>query len=219
MKNQGNVFSVENLSKEGYSNFASRESFSKIFTEDENFDSLYPSHLRVKSARNWTKLEVVKLACDFLATEKNVHVLDIGSGVGKFCITAAHFKPNATFYGVEQRKNLVDYATDCSNRLGLYNVSFIHGNFTQLDLRQFDHFYFYNSFYENIVFGNKFMDDIDYSEELYNYYNQHLCKQLEKMPTGTKLVTFQSLDYEVPACYHVVHQEIDNLLKFWIKQS
>jgi tRNA G46 methylase TrmB len=168
MENSNDTIWPENLSKELCSNNSNGERFSKIFTEDENFDSLYPSHVGVKSARNWTKLEVAKLAADFLATEKNVHVLDIGSGVGKFCITAAHFKPHAIFYGVEQRRDLVDYLVDCSNRFGLYNVSFIHGNFTQLDLRQFDHFYFYNSFYENIVFGNKFIEDIDYSEGNYS---------------------------------------------------
>jgi len=32
--------------------------------------------------------------------------LDIGSGVGKFCLAGAYYKPSASFFGVEQRKDL-----------------------------------------------------------------------------------------------------------------
>ena len=51
-----------------------------------------------------------KKSCHFLATDYSVRILDIGSGVGKFCLAAAYFKPNAFYYGVEQRKVLVSYA-------------------------------------------------------------------------------------------------------------
>ena len=38
-----------------------------------------------------------------------------------------------------------------------------HGNFTQLDFKNFDHFYFYNAFYENLAGTDKIDDSIDYS--------------------------------------------------------
>jgi hypothetical protein len=101
--------------------------------------------------------------------------------------------------------------------LELGNVKFLHGNFTELDLGRYDHFYFYNAFYENLVGTDKIDNSIHYSSELYHYYNRYLYRQLEKMPAGTRLATYHSLEDEVPPGYHVVGSEAGNLLKCWIK--
>lgn len=162
-------------------------------------------------------MDIAKKAADFLAAENDVKVLDIGSGVGKFCLAAAFHKPNAFFCGVEQRASLIKAAEIANKSLGLKNVSFIHGNFTQVDFRNYDHFYFYNAFYENVAGSEKIDESIDYSSELYNYYNRILLKLLEQKPAGTRLATYYSLEDEVPEDYHVVGSDADNLLKYWIK--
>jgi SAM-dependent methyltransferase len=167
--------------------------------------------------RHWTPLSVVRKSANFLAAENAVRILDIGSGVGKFCLGAAYYKPKAFYYGVEQRKSLIGHAEWAKEILPLENVFFIHGNFTQLDFKNYDHFYFYNAFYENLSGTDRIDESIDYSGELYNYYNRYLYKQLELKPAGTRLATFHSLEDEVPQSYHVVGSEFDNLLKFWIK--
>ena len=189
----------------------------KWFSSDEQFNQLYPLSLQTMARRHWTPLSVARKSANFLAAENSVRILDIGSGVGKFCLGAAYFKPKAFYYGVEQRKSLVDHAEWAKERLHLENVSFIHGNFTQLVFKNYDHFYFYNAFYENLSGTDRIDESIDYSGELYNYYNRYLYKQLEQKPAGTKLATFHSLEDEVPQSYHVVGSEFDNLLKFWIK--
>ena len=189
----------------------------KWFYSDEQFNRLYPLSVQVLSAKHWTPLSVARKAASFLAAEQNVKILDIGSGIGKFCLGAANYKPKAFYYGVEQRRNLVTHAETVRENLQLQNVSFIHGNFTQLDFRNYNHFYFYNAFYENLAGTNKIDDSIEYSAELFNYYNRYLYRQLEQKPAGTRLATFHSLEEEVPPSYHVVGSEIDNLLKFWIK--
>ena len=189
----------------------------RFFSSDSRFNTIYPEPVRLLAARHWTPLNVARRASFFLAAENGMRILDIGSGVGKFCLSAAYYSSNAHFYGVEQRKDLVTYAQAAGNTLGLQNVSFIHGNFTQLDLRNYDHFYFYNSFYENLAGTDKIDERIVYSGELYNYYNRYLYKQLEQMPAGTRLATFYSLEDEVPRDYHIVGSEMDNLLKFWVK--
>lgn len=143
--------------------------------------------------------------------------MDIGSGVGKFCLAAAHYKPKAFYYGIEQRKQLINCAEAGKERLQLENVSFMNGNFTQIDFKKYDHFYFYNSFYENLTGTEKIDNSIDYSLELFNYYNRYLYRQLEQMPSGTRLATFHSLEDEMPPDYHVVGVEMDGLLKFWFK--
>lgn len=186
-------------------------------TADDRFNRLYPFSIQVLARKHWTPLPVARKAANFLAAEKNTRILDIGSGVGKFCLAAAYAKPNAFFYGVEQRKNLVAEAEIVKKILKLDNTLFIHGNFTQLDFRNYDHFYFFNSFYENLTGTYKIDDTIEYSPELYNYYNRCLFQQLEQKPAGTKLVTYHSLEEEVPAGYRLANIEADNLLKYWIK--
>ncbi len=189
----------------------------KWFRSNEEFNQLYPLHIQAHAQRHWTPLNVARKAASFLSIEKDVRILDIGSGTGKFCLAAAYYTPDALFYGVEQRKNLISYAESTNDILHLENVSFIHSNFTQLDFRNYDHFYFYNSFYENLAGTDKIDDSIDYSGELYNYYNRYLYRQLEQKPAGTRLVTFHSLEDEIPPGYYVVGTEMNNLLKFWIK--
>ncbi|MCO5240716.1 MAG: class I SAM-dependent methyltransferase [Chitinophagaceae bacterium] len=190
---------------------------SRCFHSDNWFNALYPERIRLMAAQHWTPVNVARKASLFLAAENGVRVLDIGSGVGKFCLNAAYYSPKSHFYGVEQREDLVWYAQAAGDALGLKNVSFIHGNFTRLDIRRYDHIYFYNSFYENLAGADKIDERIAFSGELYNYYTRYLYKQLEQMPAGTRLATFYSLDDEVPEDYHVVGTEMDNLLKFWIK--
>lgn len=187
------------------------------FTSDLEFDKLYSPSIQKLATRHWTPLAVARKAANFLVTGDNARILDIGCGVGKFCLAAAQFRPSAFYYGIEQRRTLVYHAERTKELLGFENVSFMHGNFTQLNLRDYDHFYFYNSFYENLGGTDKIDDSIDYSPELYHYYNRFLYKQLEKMPAGTRLVTYHSLEQEIPSGYHVAASEWDSLLKFWIK--
>ena len=189
----------------------------KWFCTDDQFNLLYPFSVRTAARRHWTPLGVARKVSNFLSIESNARILDIGSGVGKFCLAAAYYKPYAFYCGVEQRKSLVYHAETARQILHLENVSFIHGNFTQLDFKNYDHFYFYNAFYENLAGTDKIDDSIAYSGELYNYYNRYLFKQLEQKPAGTRLATFHSLEDEIPQSYHQVGFEFDNLLKFWIK--
>ena len=189
----------------------------KWFSSDEQFNLIYTPSIQLLSRRHWTPIYVARKASHFLAAENNAKILDIGSGVGKFCLSAAYYNPKAFFYGVEQRRALINHAEIAKDILRIKNCSFIHGNFTQLDFKNYDHFYFYNSFYENLAGKDKIDENIDYSGELYNYYNRYLYKQLEQKPAGTRLATFHSLEDEIPPGFHVVGTEMDNLLKFWIK--
>jgi SAM-dependent methyltransferase len=189
----------------------------KWFCSDKEFDTLYPPSIQALARKHWTPLHISQKVGAFLAAGGNVRILDIGSGVGKFCLAAAHYTPKATYFGVEQRKSLINYANAAKQDLQLDNVSFIHGNFTQLDLKKYDHFYFYNAFYENLDGTDKIDDSIDYSGELYNYYNRYLFKKLEQKPKGTRICTLCSLENEMPPGFHVINSDMQDLLKFWIK--
>ena len=189
----------------------------KWFSSDEQFNQLLPEPIQELSYKHWTPLAIARKATKFLTVRPGCKILDIGSGIGKFCLAAGHFEPNGLFYGVEQRKELVWLANAAREKLEMENVFFIHGNFTQIDFGSFDSFYFFNSFYENLTGTDKIDNSLEYSGELYNYYSSYLFRQLERQPPGTRLVTYHSNEDEIPANYHEVGNDADQLLKFWVK--
>ena len=189
------------------------------FSEESHFCQLYPLPIQQLDRTHWSPLIVAYKACQFLADRNGVKILDIGSGVGKFCLAGAYYKPAAFFYGVEQREYLVELAQEARGKLGRMKVTFDHKNFTQMDFDEFDSFYFYNSFFENMEGTDKIDDTIEYSLELYNYYNRFLIKKLSQKPAGTKLVTYQSFGYEIPSGYALVDTQMNGELKFWIKHA
>jgi len=187
------------------------------FKTDTKINKLYPEPIQSLAKRHWTPIQITQLVAQFLVTHTGVKVLDIGSGVGKFCLAGAYYKPHALFYGVEQRKDLVDHSENARDRLGLKNVHFIHSNITDLDFTQYDHFYFFNSFYENLMDKDKIDDNIPFSTFLFNFYHKQLYKKLKVLPAGTRIATFHCLDDKLPPEYHLVDSSVHTLLKFWIK--
>jgi SAM-dependent methyltransferase len=189
-----------------------------VYSSDTAFDWLYPKRIQELSRLHWTPLEIAKQSAKFLAAGAGKRILDIGSGVGKFCLIGAHYFPEATFYGVEQRKELYHFAQSAKERIKAQNVNFLNENFTQIDFSAYDHFYFYNSFFENIVDQGQIDHDVEYSTSLYNYYSRYMLKGLENRPSGTRLVTYHGLGDEIPSSYQLVDASMDFLLRMWIKR-
>lgn len=188
-----------------------------FFRSDADFDWLYPEHFQLMSQKQWTPLHVAKIAAGYLNI-KGAKILDIGSGIGKFCLTAAHLYPDSLFFGVEQRHELIHYARIVKNYLKLANAGFIYANITQVNFKEFDHFYFYNSFYENIDRENVIDDTIEISYGLYDYYTQYLQSVLKDKPSGTRVVTYQSLGEILPDSFKLVESGFSTLLRLWIKE-
>jgi hypothetical protein len=193
-----------------------KRSKSSLFRNDTDFDHLYPRHVQKLSEMHWTPLHIVKKASEFLAVP-DAKILDIGSGVGKFCLAAGFFQPKSLFDGIEQRSELFSYAETVKQEMNLPNVNFMHGNFTELDFNDFDHFYFYNSFYENITPTSPIDYILKTSYELYEKYSMFLFNMLEEKPEGTRLVTFQAPGKQIPASYRLIDNSYRRELKMWMK--
>lgn len=188
------------------------------FSDDEHFNKLYPYYIRVLAGRHWTPVKIARAAAGFLANENGKKILDIGSGVGKFCLCAAHYNPGCAYYGFEQRGNLVQCAEDAKQKLQLENVYFTHTNMTEVNFMAYDHFYFFNSFYEHLEPDVKIDRNIQHSFDFYEYYSRYLFEQLEKLPPGTKLCTYFGRITQVPQTYELLDTLFDEKLKFWVKK-
>jgi SAM-dependent methyltransferase len=186
------------------------------FRKDAAFDTLYPQHIRELSQMHWTALDIALEASNYLASP-GARVLDIGSGVGKFCIAAGVYHPNTDFFGIEQRKELFHHAQVAQEQVGADNVHFSHGNLTELDYDHYDHFYFYNSFYENIEPGSRIDYSVRTSFELYNHYTEFIHDMLSRRQAGTRLVTYHAPDKQIPASYQLVDNSYSRVLKMWVK--
>lgn len=189
----------------------------KNFPDDAAFDSLYSLRARQLSSIHWTPIEVAKRAALHLCRGAGKNILDIGSGVGKFCLVAAYHFPGFHFTGVEQRKALVDEAIVAQTATKVLNASFIHANFTELDLKKYDHFYLYNSFSENLFHYKPIDNLISTSVEIYDEYLNQFYELLENKPKGTRVATFHCPDGYLPSDYHNIKHVTGDPLKLWIK--
>ena len=187
------------------------------FLDEAHVSHLYPLHIQLLDKSHWSPLIIIKKACQFLAEKSGVRILDIGSGSGKFCLAGAYCKPHAFFSGVEQRRYLVDVAHAAQEKLGKMHVKFKHANFTEVDFNDYDHFYFYDPFFENLPESTKIDDTVEHSCKLFEYYNRLLSKKLREKPIGTKIVTYRSMGFEILPGYVMVDMQMNKQLKFWVK--
>jgi 2-polyprenyl-3-methyl-5-hydroxy-6-metoxy-1,4-benzoquinol methylase len=162
------------------------------FRKDATFDTLYPQHIRDLSQMHWTALDVALEASNFLATP-GARVLDIGSGVGKFCISAAVYHPDTDFFGIEQRKDLFNHANAAKEQIGVENA-------------------------QNIEPGSRIDYAVKTSFELYNYYTEFIHDMLSSRPTGTRLATYHAPDKQIPPSYKLIDNSYSRVLKMWVKE-
>ncbi len=187
-----------------------------IEVEDEEFNSIYPRHIKELSSRHWTPVAVAKTAAQYLVNRPGAKVLDIGSGVGKFCMIGS-VVTEGFFTGVEYRENLYHLSNSLSKQYNLVNLEFIHSNIMAIDFKKFDAFYFFNSFIENMSQTEVMDNAVPIGKPLYGQYNQYLREQLAGMPIGTRLATYWTNSEEVPRGYMVQSSAFEGELKMWEK--
>ena len=190
---------------------------SDIAESDNTFDAALSKSTQGHSYIHWTPIEVIKTAVDWLGTGSANRILDIGAGVGKFCIIGS-MNSLAHFTGVEIRENLVEEAIRLKSELNLSNVEFIHSDIKSIDFSNFTSFYFYNPFCELMALSGAIDDQIQFNEEKYSYYQDFVVDQLKRTPKGTKLVTYCSPDLDVSVDFDLKDMYFEGLLQLWVKR-
>lgn len=190
---------------------------SNYLSSNTKFDSLYTPKFQAISKVHFTPLDVALRAADYLAKNKGTKILDIGSGAGKFCLVGAA-TTSSTYVGVEQRKNLVTLSNKLAKKLSLDNLQFLQANINVIDFSDYDAFYFFNSFNENIDSSQAIDETVFHQEELFEDYTKYVREQLAACPVGTRLVTYWTNWAEIPLGYDLVETDFNGKLNFWEKK-
>lgn len=188
---------------------------------DWHFDaSLFPPRLGGFVSRcHWTPLVVARRAAALLADGGSPRILDVGSGVGKFCIAGA-LTTEAWFVGVEQRADLVEAAREAATKCGAHRALFLHGNVFDVDFSEFDGLYFFNPFLELIEPLEFPIDDaVRISPTRHGEYVSAASRRLSEARPGTRVVTYGGFGGEMPEGFTCALEEscYRDLLTFWIK--
>lgn len=185
---------------------------------DSSFDKIFQKKYSEISRIHWTPIEIAKIATNWLAKSADTKILDIGSGVGKFCIVGSMVS-DAHFFGIEKRRNLVNETNRLKNKLKLNRINIINENIINIDFKEFDSFYYFNPFCEQIAEYDLIDDKINTSDSIYESYENHVFNQLEKSKIGTRLVTYHSPNFYPPASYKIKDMMYEGQLVFWKKTA
>jgi SAM-dependent methyltransferase len=185
--------------------------------QDQDFDQIYPEAISRLSIFHWSPVHVSRTAAQMLATEPGTRVLDIGCGPGKFCFIGAS-TTQGRFTGVEQRGKLARIAQSVVQKHQIPRVEIIHGNILDVNFRDFDAFYLFNPFEENVLPDLRIDYDVELKPRLYTDYTVHVHQQLLHMPLATRVVTYCGECLEIPNCYACVKTAFTDKLKLWVKK-
>lgn len=177
---------------------------------------IYSADIKEASEIHFTPVVVCIVAARYLAEVAGARVLDIGAGAGKFCVIGA-LCTEGKFTGVELRQSFTEEALQICDTYQLTNVEFVHANIMEISFTDYDAFYIFNPFQENISIAERINDEIILNTALYDEYSFYVKAQLDKMPVGTKLVTYFSYCKEVPPSYQMKSSDFSGKLKFWVK--
>ncbi|WP_394842317.1 class I SAM-dependent methyltransferase [Pendulispora brunnea] len=188
---------------------------------DGQFDELYPPAVREVSSSFWTPVSVAMRVAELLVRGPRTRVLDVGSGVGKFCIVGAAVT-GATFVGLEHREHFVRVAEGVARRLGVRNATFVHGRLGEHFDTRFDAYYFYNPFEENLWGGAMPLDQtVELSERRFFDDVETASAMLSMARVGTRVATYHGFGGVMPNQYRRIHREpaMTDHIELWIKSE
>lgn len=184
---------------------------------DSTFDDVYPFHVRHASRMHWTPVAVAVRAAQLLSATPGARILDVGSGVGKFCLIAAS-TVGARVRGIEHRGHLVDIAQRAASRLGV-DVTFECRTLGACDAREVDGLYLFNPFGENLCPIREQIDGmVELSEARFARDVAATVELLRSARVGTRVVTYCGFGGEMPTAYRpLLREQFDGALELWVK--
>lgn len=187
---------------------------------DAAFDALLSNTARLGSRRFWTPVDVAQRAANWLERAGAERVLDVGSGVGKFCVVAA-LSTDITFVGVEQRATLVAEAAALAGRLEVsQRASFVHEELAESTTDGYDAAYAFNPFAENLFHCSERYDQ-DPSLDVHRYARvlRLFERVMARVRVGFRVVTYHGCGARIPDNFDLTRNEYagTNMLRMWTK--
>lgn len=185
---------------------------------DDEFDRLLPPWARQLSRQFWTPVRVAQRAARLLAAGgRQGLVLDVGAGVGKFCVVGA-LTTTLTFIGIEHRPALVDAAEMLVQKLGVERVHILHGTLEDVVWEQFEGFYLFNPFEESSHPEAAIDDAVVLSEERRARDVALVEQALARAKSGTRVVTYHGFGGRFPPDFHLIRRMPagSDLLRCWM---
>jgi hypothetical protein len=188
-----------------------------LSSKNRNFFKHLPKELKALS-RHWSDEEASLAAAEFLSQGSN-SILDLGSGVGSFCVLGALNHSDKQFTGIEQRKDLVEVAQNQAKLFQLANCSFVHGDIRTIDFSEYNGFYFFNSFLELLDPTCIIDEGSEVNWEEYISLTKFLFNSLRALPSGVRLVTYDVSPIGIPGSYKKIDSRLNGLLVFYCKSN
>ena len=185
---------------------------------EADFVAALPEHLRAADEVHFTPAWVIELVAEWLSGLELSSVLDIGSGVGKFCVLSAMKLPDVQFVGVERRLELHSVAQGFQRDWPELKLEFILADVLDLDLSAYKVLYLYNPFFEHVADEAALNREFELYESAFEQYQNALRKRLQALPLGTIVIAYHGEQNELPYTYELQKQSPDGLLKMWIKK-
>jgi len=185
---------------------------------ESTFNAFLPNDLRRLASVHFTPSDKIILAAKWFEAAGVERVLDLGAGVGKFCVLAALNSPGVHYTGVEQRPSLWRLSETFSQTYKVANAQFILGNILDTDFKPFNGFYLFNPFYEQIAEEEGLTDEVAFDAQQHELYQAYTLQQFKQMPVGTVVIAYHGEQHEIPYTYELLKQSPDGLLKMWVKK-
>lgn len=193
---------------------------SGVVPPESAFDRYLSADLQARSGRHWTPLHVVSRAVRWLDSIGVRTVVDVGSGVGKFCVLAG-LAGTQTYLGIEERPGLVAVADRLARAFGVRDrVRFETGVFGRTALPAADVYYFFNPFAEGIFEpASHVAADRERSLARYRFEVRAAASFLRSLPPGAHVLTYHGFGGRMPRSFDevCVDSRIPALLRLWRK--
>jgi hypothetical protein len=184
------------------------------------FDRFLPGRLRAVAPFFWTPLSVAARAAEWFEECGVQSVVDIGSGVGKFCIATA-LMGRGRFIGLEHRGRCVLAARELARLFEVSDrVCFLEGAFGVRHTPEVDAYYLYNPFAENLFGARERLDnEVALDLERFRSDVEAALQLFETAPVGTHVLTYNGFGAEMPEGYVQIRNDLElpNALRLWRK--
>ena len=181
---------------------------------ESGFIKLLPAKLKDLDHEYWSDYDHIQQSCEWLKNCNNI--LDVGSGVGKFCIIGTQIL-SSNFFGIEIKSQLYKQAKTILSHLPKHHVKFIYGDLFELSLLDYDGLYIYNPFVENISLGKKIDNSIHYSERVYNALHNQLMIKLDTLKPNSLVVNNSFVTDYFNENFELIDVHSDPSLTLWKK--